>query len=80
MKLLAWLVALLIRICPHLSASYRHRIRPRQKCPACGAVKTHKIAFDPKQKLVAVTCVVCSAAWGFEPMLNTQKWMKVPEA
>lgn len=71
-------VAFLIRLIPWLSADYRRRIRPKQKCPACGAVQAHKISFDPKQKLVALTCVVCSAMWGYDPLVNVAKWHKPP--
>jgi hypothetical protein len=69
-------VLFLIRLIPWLSADYRRRIKPKRKCPACGAVKKHLMKFDPAQKLVAFTCVCCSAQWGYDPVVNVAKWHK----
>lgn len=73
-------VAFLIRIFPWLSADYRlRRIRARQACPACGAVKKHALRFDPKQKLVILSCVCCAAMWGYSPLVNAAKFVKPVE-
>lgn len=75
-QLLAWLVRLAIRLFPWLSADYRRRIRARQKCPACGAVKKHRMAYDETQRKVILSCVDCSAFWGFDPVIRPAKWAK----
>lgn len=77
-KLVRYFVRFLIWIIPWLSADYRRRIKPTCKCPACGAVKRHRIQFDPVEKIVVLTCVVCSASWGYPPVVNPQKIVKPP--
>jgi hypothetical protein len=73
-------VAFLIHVFPWLSADYRaRRIKPRQACPACGAVKKHAMRFDPVQKLVILACVCCGANWGYSPLINTTKFVKSTE-
>ena len=70
-------VAFLIWLIPWLSADYRQRrIKAKRKCPACGNVRKHEMKWDPAQKLVAFTCVCCSANWGYDPVVNVAKWHK----
>lgn len=73
------IVAFLISLFPWLSADYRRRIKPKQKCPACGAVEKHKMKFDPQQQKVVLLCVCCEAAWGYDPIVKTNKWHKPVE-
>ena len=79
-RLLRWLVALLVRIFPVLSADYRdrrrRRIKPKQQCPACGAIERQNVRYDSEQKVVVVSCIVCEAAWGFAPVVRVEKWQK----
>lgn len=74
-------IRFLIRLFPWLSWDYRNRrIKPRQMCPACGAIKKHDMQFDPAQSLVVLTCGECKATWGYNPIVNTQIWFKPSEA
>lgn len=73
------IVRFLIWLFPWLSYDYRRRIKPRRKCPACGAVKKHKMQFDPEQGKVVMTCVCCEANWGYDPVVNPAKWTKPTE-
>lgn len=72
-------VRFLIVVFPWLSATYRRRIKRRQKCPACGNVNDQKIVFSPDNGLVVLTCTVCSAVWAFDTIVPTPHWMKKPE-
>jgi hypothetical protein len=76
---LAAFVRFLIRLCPWLNYAYRHRIRPKQLCPACGDRGPHEVKFNPKADptpLVVLTCRICSARWGYNPIVKAQKFVK----
>lgn len=72
------LVTLLVWAFPFLTADYRRRVKPRCKCLACGAVKRHRLQFDPAQKLVVITCVVCSCSWGCPALVKPEKIVAPP--
>jgi formate dehydrogenase maturation protein FdhE len=81
--MLAALVRFLIRLFPILSYDYRHRIKPKQMCPACGAYRRHQMKFeaagDTQTASVVLTCAQCSARWSYEPRVRAQDWVKPPE-
>ena len=74
--MLAAFVRFLIRLFPFLSYDYRHRIRPRMQCPACGTYRKHAMKFDALEKLVILQCAQCSAQWGYNPRVKAQTWAK----
>lgn len=78
-KLVHFTLQILFALFPWLRADYRRRIKPRCKCPACGAVKLHKIQFDPNEKLVVLTCSVCACEWGYAPLVKPDKYVKPPK-
>lgn len=74
--MLAAFVRFLIWLLPWLSADYRRRIKPTCKCPACGDNSRKAMKFDAVEKLVVLTCQVCSAQWGYNPIVTATKWAK----
>jgi formate dehydrogenase maturation protein FdhE len=74
----AWMVRFAIRLFPWLSASYRVRINPRQRCPWCGAVDKHGIETDMENGIVKLHCVVCSGIWGFNALTQKEKLVREP--
>ena len=71
----------IVSVFPFLSYDYRHRIKPRQVCPACGDRGPHAIKFEPTEPggpAVALTCRRCSARWSYNPTVKAQKWVKPP--
>lgn len=74
--MLAALVRFLIRLLPILSYDYRHRIRAKQQCPACGSYRRHAMKFNPLDKIVELQCAQCEARWGYNPRVTAQTWAK----
>ncbi len=75
--MLAAFVRWLVRLIPWLGYDYRHRrVRRVQTCLACGNRVRVAIQFDAVEKLVRCTCPVCAATWGYNPIVNVQKWVK----
>jgi len=78
--LLAAFVRLLIRLIPWLSYDYRHRrVKRVQICVACGNRVRVRIQFHLVEKAVLCQCSECSATWGYNPIVKTEKWMKSDE-
>ena len=66
---------------PWLNYDFRHRPRIPvcTVCPGCGARCKHPMRYDPVQKLVVRTCALCSASWGYNPVVRVPAWSKVSE-
>jgi len=75
--MLAALVRFLIALFPWLSYDYRHRrVKRKQTCLACGNRVKVDIRYNPVEKLVVCGCPVCLATWGYNPIVQSQKWAK----
>ena len=56
-------------IVPHIDLIDR-----KAKCPACGIVRKHKIAFSEKHGAIVHNCEQCGALWGQAPMVSWNAW------